>query len=849
VAGVGKSRIAREALASAANRGIEIHWAAATASSRTLPLGAFASWASAGTDDLQLVRGVIDALTAAPADSSVIVSVDDVHLLDDLSAFVVHQIAQRRTAKLVLTVRDGEAVPGGLQELWNSGEFERLDLQPLSQHETTQLLSTALDGPIEPDAARRLWALTHGNVLYLRNIVEQEVGDGRLAHQHGYWRWTGDPVMPPSLVALIESRIGTLPSAVGDVLDALAVGEPLHLTSLSKICDPAAIEDADVRGLISLDQSGEGTEVRVAHPLYGEIRRKRGATIRLRRLRGLIATELATGDDDMRTVVRRAALSVDSDLPRDPDLLVRAAHGATWLADLKLADRLADSAVRAGAGADAYFIRAHALSWLDRGQEADALLAELSTTELSDDDRARLAYLRANNMFYALANPAEAKHLIDAASDTTPAHARGCIDAFLTAYWFGIDEPEAAMEAAKDLEIECLPAVAGSSAAWAVASVAAEAGHTGVALAAADAGYAAAARSFDTPHTRFNIADACVTALLLAGDVAKATTVAEEARLQAADLPGIAQALGAGMAGRAALGAGQLDDACALLSEAVDALCAAGHSLGWGYRYQMPHSVALAMRGLGTEAAAAFAAACEWQQPWRLDGGRRAWDNDRHLTRAWVAACQGAISEAIGVLFSSAETARAHGQFAAEVVYLQTATQFGDRSCAARLRALEALVDGPRAGLAARFAAALEADDDAAELSTLSEEFEKNGDRIAAIDAAAHAAAAYRRQGMRGSGLGCSTRAEALAQVCGGASTPALQQVNERVPFTDREREIVMLIRQGLSTRAIAERLTLSVRTVEGHIYRAMDKTGVARREDLAALVPSHRPPVADGSR
>jgi hypothetical protein len=48
-----------------------------------------------------------------------------------------------------------------------------------------------------------------------------------------------------------------------------------------------------------------------------------------------------------------------------------------------------------------------------------------------------------------------------------------------------------------------------------------------------------------------------------------------------------------------------------------------------------------------------------------------------------------------------------------------------------------------------------------------------------------------------------------------------------------------MLIRQGLSTRAIAERLTLSVRTVEGHICRAMTKTGAADRDELAAMLPS----------
>jgi hypothetical protein len=49
---------------------------------------------------------------------------------------------------------------------------------------------------VDPDAAQRLWTLTRGNVLYLRNIVEQEVADRRLEMQHGYWRWTGDPLWP-----------------------------------------------------------------------------------------------------------------------------------------------------------------------------------------------------------------------------------------------------------------------------------------------------------------------------------------------------------------------------------------------------------------------------------------------------------------------------------------------------------------------------------------------------------------------------------------------------------------------------------------------------------------------------
>jgi DNA-binding CsgD family transcriptional regulator len=837
-AGVGKSRIAREALSAAASQGYESRWAVGTTAARTIPLGAFTVWAPSGvTETVQLVHGAIESLTAAPAGTPVVVAVDDVHLLDDLSTFVVEQIVQRGAAKMVLTVRDGEPIPVAVQEIWRGGEFDRLDLAPLCLHETTTLLSATLGASVDPDAAQRLWALTRGNALYLRNIVEQEVADDRLEEQHGFWRWVDDPVVAPGLVELIESRIGDLPAPVADVIDALAVGEPIELPVLTRITDVAAVEEADTRGLITLEPVVGGLEVRVSHPLYGEVRRRRAAPTRLRRLRGLVAAELAASDDhdDVQVAVRRATLSLDSDLTPDADLLVRAANGAVWLADLHLADRLAEAAILAGAGPEASLVRAHALSWLGRGEEADAVLAEIHTAALTDVDRARFAFLRASNMLWVLSDPARAKRLIDDASRTASPQARGYIDAFLTVYWFAMDKPGLATQTSKDLSLENLPAVVDAEIAWALAVIAADAGRTTEAVAVADAGYTGAARSFDAPQMRFNIADAHVSALLLSGRVGDAVDVAERVRQLAADLPGTAHLLGAAVAGRAALGAGRLDTACLLLEHAAVALSDSGYGTGWGYRYQIPLSTALAIRGSHREAAAAVAMLDTLQRPFR------SLDYERCLARAWLAAAQGAVSEGIAVLLAAAEKASAAGQFAAEVICLQIATQFGDRSGAPRLRELEAIVEGPRVGLAARFAEALR-DGDAAELAAVSEDFEQMGDLVAAVDAAALAGIGYRGLDRRGSALGCSTRADALAQRCGGADTPALRQASEQLPLTDRELEIVMLIADGLSSREVAERLNLSVRTVENHVYRAMSKTGTASRDELANLL-HHRVP------
>lgn len=843
-AGVGKSRLMHEALDAARTRGCTVRTVIGTSSARRIPLGALAAWAAAHDGGgVQLVCGVIESLIAAPDGCAVVVGVDDVHLLDEVSVFVLHQIVQRRAARVILTVRTGEPIPDGVRELWKVGDFDWLDLQPLALDGTRSLLEAALGAMPDTDAVVRLHRLTLGNPLYLRHIVEQEVSQGRLAEHEGWWRWSGEPVVPRSLAELIDARIGDLPAEIGTVVDALAVGEPLSLSALQRITDPAAVEEADDRGLISLERRGTAVEVRVAHPLYGEVRRSRAAPTRLRRLRGLVAGELAAGadHDDVQVLVRRAALSLDSDLEPDGDLLTAAAHAAVCLADLPLADRLAAAAVDAGAVPEAQFIRAHALSWLGDGRGAEEVLAGVDVTTLSDDVFARFTYHRASNMLWALADPHRAEALVDLAAQLPTESARRCVAAIRTVCRFATDRPAAALAAAEDVVLEELPAVIGAETAWVLANIYGDAGRTSDALAVAERGLAIV-RSSDAPHLGLNIVDAQVGALLLAGRVDDAAELAERGRVQADDLPGAAHLLGSAIAGRAALGAGRVDVARELLRRSSTALSATGYALGWGYRYCLPHAAALAMSGEHAEAADVLASLDSRKRPFR------SLDDEASSVRAWMAAGQGAVGEAVALLLDAASSAAASGRHAVEVACLQTAAQFGDHTCAARLGELRRLVEGPRAAVAARFAVALR-DGDGDELGAVSEAFAELGDQLAALDAAAHAAAVFRRADRRGSSMTWTARAQDLAARCGHIWTPALARVCSPLPLTDREREIVALLGLGLSNRDIAHRLVLSVRTVEGHIYRAMMKTGTASRDELGDLLrPRNLPdPDADG--
>ncbi|WP_234791649.1 helix-turn-helix domain-containing protein [Mycolicibacterium mucogenicum] len=57
------------------------------------------------------------------------------------------------------------------------------------------------------------------------------------------------------------------------------------------------------------------------------------------------------------------------------------------------------------------------------------------------------------------------------------------------------------------------------------------------------------------------------------------------------------------------------------------------------------------------------------------------------------------------------------------------------------------------------------------------------------------------------------------------------------LPFTARQREVISLAARGLSNQQIADRLTMSVRSVEGHLFRASQRVAASGREQLISLL------------
>jgi len=682
---------------------------------------------------------------------------------------------------------------------------------------------------VDSFSAQRLWQYTQGNALYLRHLLENEVNTARMTQSSGVWAREGNPQLSPTLAELSEARMAQVTTSVRDVLDALAVAEPLETDVLEAVADADALAEAESLGLITVDASVRPTSVRLAHPLLGEVRRT--GALRLARMRGRIAAELAgKGSTDPRDLIRRAVLAIESDLTPDSELLLVAASAAMQLLDNRRAEALAERAVGVGGGRWAKIAHAMQMTWQERGVEAEAVLAE-QAKQASGIERTQIAILRAMNFLLILGQVGSAERELDLlpaddlAAQAVATALRPLIELVRGHSRTAVELAFTAEAGSPDND------VAKIFLAWVFTTGLGDLGRIDEIESAANKGYAVADKSPEAGHLLRRLAFQQTHGYRLGGVLTQSDAVVARIKRDTLDVP-FEESWHRVMEGVSAMSRGALDDARRSLRDALAYLGSGGSGRMVKTFGRTWLATVTAMAGQATEARREFDA-IEW---WAQDPEAAMFDPYRSLAEAWVCAAEGTVSQAISIMRNAAEREFQLGRPAWEVVLLQTATQFGDPTTAARLADLADQVQGPRAPAAAGHATALAARNGEG-LVDAARQYEAFGDRLAAADAAAQAVVAYQHVGLRGAAMSASATAHRLSAECQEAQTPALRAATTAQPFTARQREMISLAAQGLSNKEIAEKLTMSIRSIEGHLFRASQRVGANTREQLVSIL------------
>jgi ATP/maltotriose-dependent transcriptional regulator MalT len=838
-AGVGKTWLAREVLRRAEAAGERTKWIVGTESAHALPLGAFiGSLGEAMSDPLTNVRRVINSYVAQQRRGRVVVGIDDAHLLDALSALVVHELAQSGGTRLVVTVRTGSDEPDAVTALWKDGLLVRLDLEPLSAAATREVIESALGGPVDARSAARFRRLTGGNSLFLRQLLADQIAAGRMRKSAGVWMWDGDVAVSASLSDTVARQMGRLNPRIALVVDTLSQCEPLAVDVLCDLVRRRDLAVAEGMGLVSVERTGGGLMARLAHPLFGELRRASAGEMYLSAIRGRLATRLAeTGDTDMRAIVRRGLLTLESDLDPEPELYLKSARHAMTLLDLDLADRFATAATQAGApGASG--VRAMNLFLLGRGEQTETVLRDMvDRPEDCVPDCHHWATVRAANLVWSLANPADAAVILDGLASPTKAPetpeqvaerlaVQACVDAVSARCELAAERARAALDSPDLSDFHAMMA----SVALIMAMGAL--GEIDELAEVAEQTLRRATTSFQASHLRFWFGAVYGRACRLTGLIDEFVSTAKQVADSARDVPGLAYANLAFLLGIAELARGAVADSATLVHEAVAGVQI--NSITTGLRPASYFALAEAHAKLGQpgEANDAVARARAAVPPDFLF-----MDTALSLAGGWAMVASGCLNEAVASVQQAARLARERGQPTHELACIQAAAQWGDASQAARARELADALSLPLADAVASHTRALLAGDGEGLLAA-SAAYRQIGDRVAAADAAAQASVAFTDSQRHKRGLYAAALARELADECGGLRTPAMRTPTG-LKLSGRQRDVVELVLAGLSNRQIADRLVMSVRTVEGHIYRACQRVGAQSREELASIIQS----------
>ncbi|MHA7269834.1 LuxR C-terminal-related transcriptional regulator [Arthrobacter sp. HLT1-20] len=850
--GLGASSILRHLAVeiSAARAVLTIH---GTPSLSAVPYGAFAPLLGDVTsDDLSIRTNVFRAVLGAIAASREVahgsglplVIVDDAHAVDRSTAELLVTLVLSGTIKLLASHRRNLQLPEPLPRLWSGGSAETIDLYPLTRDQGHEFLQAMLGAPVALPTSWYFWSCSGGNPMLLKMLVAEAFDDELLTQSRGIWVYRlGHHRVGRNLRDVVRAQIRGLSGAAESALDLVALAEPVSRDMVEQISGKEAVDELLGRQLVQ-SQFLEENVLRLANPIYGEVIRQMVPPAHSRILHDSLLEKLQTRPMGTEALLRRVSWAVDSGLEVPPEQLLRAALIACKLSQPTLALELLDGITATDPALKVRAVQARAHYMLGRYEKAAGLLDDAFDAASNLDELLFGALLRATTRL-ALGMPAasmeaDINKLQDASKRlmaTLPEQADTIRDnvlhktALLELMVLSHKGDYGRMLPLIETVLAGSPALSDDEMRVNTSIALAMDAERLCALGLATQSQQRSAEAFAIEHSElydvFFIPEMIVfrqlTTALCSGDLPFAASLLDQFFVDAGPV-----IITFGGGANVARGMGLIRQG--LLQDAVDALLPAIESLRDSDPQQLlgfcTSMAAYTAAKLGQRDLAARLIGEHEEKPamFLVTAHERAYMAAAHEYHARDGA-------GLAALLALADVARDQQAPLLELNALAIAAELGEKSVLDRLLQISQTVEGAWSEAIMEFGQQLSAptkNHAASQTSTLTQGSSPQMSQDSWFTATVFDAApltpndappAVPRPAAR------SALALGSAVVAKGAP----------VQLTRREREIAMLAVEGLSDRAIAEKLYLSARTVGGHLYRCYAKLGISGRDELTA--------------
>lgn len=778
---------------------------------------------------------------------------DESGSIDRATAEVVVNLAQAEKIQVVVAHRTGTEPVSPLPQLWDAGVAERFHLWALTREDGHAFCAGLLGGSPTANTGWYFWHTAAGNPLLIKLLMDDALANGKLHLRNGLW--VMDIASVPAgyqLQSVVREQLRGLSAVALRTLNLVALSEPVAAEIVSKQMGAEALAELFERHL--LQETFDGTALlRLINPVYGEVIREMVPRAQSRMLHSRLINELKMESTTPESALRMVIWTLESGLPVPDDDLLKAAIFACKLYETGMALRLADEVTGSQNFGRAHAIKARArfnvgeyaaaAALLEHSPQSAGSVSELmfggllraatkSTLGLAADTiHADASTLRLHADRLAAGDPENAQDILLRAGERANiidlmAHSRAGEYHLMQPHIQTVLERTTGNEDADHL---CNRSMALALDAERLSAL----GQPVAGMAQAMAAFAIVQAE---DHDVYFVPEMIITRAQVASLTAGLWDEAEQLMQSLAVDVGKATISFGGSVGVARgmmlLRQGRTTAALAALLESCDGLV---------------HSDPQQLLGYCT-AMAAYAAA----KSGRLDTARelvQQYSEDTGMfivvahERAFIAAAREYLDgDGAGIteLFSVADDLHARGQFTAELNALALLMEFEPNKARRRILAIATQVEGRWAAGLASFAEALE-QKNAPVLVNVAEQlleaqmyqYAGRAFRLAssALAKDRHSLLSHRvRDGLERVDAAVGEVQESRPGVHGGHR-------RRRERLTARELEITLMAAQGLSDKSIAAALHVSVRTVEGHLYRAYTKLEITDRNDLVQVL------------
>lgn len=843
--GTGKTWMLGQILAALGPETVTIRLTASKALAR-IPFGAVNARVGSklvrSSDYYEVLNGLLKQIAVADKGSSfVYLMVDNAQFLDEQSAAVILQVVMSTETKLILVDRPGNH-QGSLRELWRDGHLVRFELSPLQAQDVHAYLERLLDGKVARATAEYLTSRSAGNPMVLHGLIDGAQEEGSLRKINNVW-----VLDHPADRLSLESReflhmdLAYLAGDSRRIVEILALGGPLPLDVLLQLSSPETIDDLQQRNLAEIIP-GENLTMRL-------VRGATAAPIRTlvpvgrSRLHLADVSRLLPMDFEQlpENLVNFTRWSLDCGLPVTEERVLEAAIWANRL--MRPAEALHLTQNKLTQRNVSALLSQRAIAQLNLNLPSEAQELAVRALELADTSDVAAHALHAVHLSYISDPEYETRFEkswgdyvsrfgpVTVATASSQADINALMALTLSEVSLGhvenarinitglLEHPLATDIAHQVLLKSMLCEIFSATGQM----------REAVELAAEALRDLGSPLGFPRPDVAILAYCRAVAAFIYDGAWERVRLALDPATFTNPDLILYSGGLKDLAAAMMHCRRGYIEQALSVLESAVGAL---NDYDPWSV---LPSALSLmaycrVMRGdvIGSQECLSQLAELR----------RRSSKFYALEAAAYAAAAQfmtGQSEQGIKWLRNLQQECRSSGLLGVELTVLSLMVRVGDAAAIARLVEVAQLLDSGSKEFFVHWSNAMRSQDPA-KLDQASATAMDYGFELIAVELATHAHRKFHNGGKVHMSRKTASKVEAMRDRMPGLVSPVFHSIDQP-KMTRREYQIALLVAQGESNNSIAQRLQVSLRTVEGHLYRTFIKLDIRSREQLAAMM------------